>query len=203
MTEIHRFPRIEPKRTIINIRGCNGSGKTTLVKKFIKTMGAKPLYFPDKEKIQGYQVFFEPEVYVLGRYEKRLDGCDTYGTIEAVAQGVRDFADKGNVLFEGILVSILTKPWIKLAQSLPNTHFIFATLDTPADLCVERVRDRRKKMGIKGHYNPKNLLNKYKAVWHAHEVLKAAGMDARKLRYDYARPNLTNYFLEMEYGGKS
>jgi pantothenate kinase len=197
-----RFPRQEKnniKRTIINVRGTNGSGKTTAVRKMLKMFGNTPL-INDRDKVWAYQVHFEPEFYVLGRYVDPLDGCDRISTIEKVAEGVKTLSQKGNVLFEGILVSILTKPWIELAQSMPDAHFIFATLDTPSALCIKRVNKRRKSQGQSDDHDPKHLLMKYKAIHHAHSVLKKAGLDVRHLQHDYATQNLVNWFLEDTFG---
>ena len=196
---MNRFPRTE-KRVVINIRGTNGSGKTTVMKQMINMFGNTPLL--RKEKVWAYQCHFEPRYFVLGRYEKELDGCDTIPTLGHVSEGVARLSEKGNVLFEGILVSIVTKPWVELAESLPGCRFVFATLDTPSELCVERVRERRRKMGESGSWNPKNLLVKHEAVMHAHSLLKDAGMDVRWLSHKYPTQQLINWMLEERYGKK-
>jgi hypothetical protein len=195
---IMRFPREHAKRTIINIRGTNCSGKTTVVERMMKLFGKTPLT-NEKGRIWAYRVHFEPEFYVLGSYEKHLGGCDRISSMEKLTNGIQTLSLMGNVLFEGVLVSILTQPWVELTKQMPDCHFIFATLDTPKDLCVKRCTKRRKKEGIK-HWAPNNLLNKYKAVHQAHKLLKKANLDVRHLPHDRATQNLINWMLEDRYG---
>lgn len=184
------------KKTIINIRGTNASGKTTLIKNLIRAFGSEEL--KRHNRVWGYRCFFEPEFYVLGPYQNPLDGCDKLPTFRRVEKGLQKLSKLGNVLFEGVLISITHKRWVELAREMTDCHFIFATLDTPLELCIERRDERNKKMGI-GRGSPKGITLKYKAVHHMHKELKKAGMDARIIDHEYATQTVINMLLEKEY----
>jgi hypothetical protein len=193
---VKRFPR---QRVVINIRGTNSSGKSTIVRKMMDKFSAKPA-FTDKRKIWAYEVWFEPRFWVLGDYTKPLGGCDGIRTIPEVMSHVKHLAtNNGNVLFEGILVSILAEPWIELAKSMTDTHFIFATLDTPLEKCIRRAEKRKEKVK-NASCNPDYIRAKYQAVQETHEILKKAKLDVRRLSHTHATQTLINWLLESRYG---
>jgi hypothetical protein len=61
-------------------------------------------------------------------------------------------------------------------------RMIFAGMDTPADLCIERVRQRRLEAGNHKPFNPEKLLHKYESVLRSQEKLRAAGYDVLKCK---------------------
>src|SRR6266700_3265339 len=61
---------------------------------------------------------------------------------------------------------------------------IFAGIDTPAELCVERVNHRRLEAGNTKSFNPEKLLHKYESILKSQEKLLAAGYDARILPHE-------------------
>lgn len=190
-----RYPRLAEKTTIINIRGTNGSGKSTVMTKMMKKFGSTPLIGQDG-KVWAYQVHFEPEFYILGRYDTPTGGCDVISTMNEVEAGIRRLANKGHVLFEGIIISTLAGRWVKLAESMPNAKFIFATLDTALETCIAQVKKRRKETGNNKPFDPKNLIAKYRAVKGAHKNLKKAGLDVRRISHELPTNVVINYLLE-------
>ena len=175
------FPRYNRFPTVINIRGTNGSGKSTIVMKLLKKFGAEPIV--KDGKVRAYKINKKTPIYVLGRYETPTGGCDTIRTQDEVSNGVRELMDKmdGDVIFEGLLISGMHSRWVELAHSRPNSHFIFAVLDTPLKKCIKRVLKRRKEKGNKKPFNPKTLIAKHKAVQSSAIALKKAKLDVRVL----------------------
>jgi len=128
-------------RHIINIRGTSGSGKSTLVRQLMDAHGpVTPLGSP---KILGYQC--GPDLRVVGRYTNACGGCDGIKTQDEVSTRVREYAQHGHVVFEGLLVSGIVERYRALAEELGG--FTFAFLNTPLEVCLERVHQRRAAKG--------------------------------------------------------
>lgn len=141
--------------TIINIRGCNGSGKTTLVRKLIRLD-------PNATKISIRTFINEALIYVthghllptfqtivVGPYKdgKATGGMDNvHTTMEAICVVGNAATRARNVVFEGVLISTVWGTWNEISRKLEKDlgkPITFAFLDTPADVCVERVKQRR------------------------------------------------------------
>jgi len=158
---------------ILDIRGTHGSGKSTVARRFIETYENKcllgPAYEPwedaykdGKEQHLGYLIE-DLDLVVLGNYSNTCGGCDGIKTADEVCRRVDLFHSEGlNVLLEGILVSHTYGRYRKLAKELGNYHFLF--LDTPMEVCIERVKQRRLQAGNTKEFNPKNLVKDFKTI---------------------------------------
>jgi adenylylsulfate kinase-like enzyme len=198
-----RFPRLP--RIVINIRGTNGCGKTTLAKSLLESYPNKPI-FKDKEKklINGY-VIKTPNVrtYLVGPYRITTGGCDAIGPIaqaagvkpfDYICDLVREFSEKGNVVFEGAIVATVTGRWVELARSLPETSFIFGFMDTSLERCLKRVAKRRLKRGDTRPLDPNvSVIPKYEAVMGSKIRLKEEGMDVRTIPHKNALPTILEW----------
>jgi hypothetical protein len=163
---------------IVNIRGTNGSGKSTAVTRYMEVIRV------EEELKQGGKTWAYRlcnGVFVLGRYTTACGGCDTVKTFADVKAGVTELASLGAVIFEGVLWSTCFKPSVELAQSLPQHHFIFAMMDTPADACLRRVLARRKQAGNEKPFDPTKQQKKHVTIARIQRRLEAAGFDARIL----------------------
>lgn len=150
---------------IINIRGTSGSGKSTLVYKFMDDYPVDKI-LNEKGKVQDY-VAHTPwgQFFILGRYETQCGGCDTIKTQDEICDRIRKYVRKGHVIFEGLLVSGIATRYFELAEELfeikYGAPFIMAFLDTPYELCIERIIERRKERGNTKELNPTNTKNKF------------------------------------------
>ena len=156
---------------VINIRGTNGSGKTTIVKKVLAAFGGQPIY-NEKGKIKGYvcpDVHGQP-LYILGAYETPTGGCDGINKQDTICDLIREFAEKGNVLYEGLLISGLFSRYNDLADTMPGHHHIIGFLDTPLEKCIAQTLSRREaRAAAKGQaaapFDPyKTLAPKFEAI---------------------------------------
>lgn len=177
---------------IINIRGTSGSGKSTLVRALMDSLtDVKPvmkILGDDKEAVRGYiGRNGENAVGIVGRYETDCGGCDTIKTQDEIAQRVNHFSTRGAVVFEGLLISVLHSRYRDMARGFNDIHkrtenytlpllgketttfppFIFAFLDTPLDVCLARVEERRARKGNTKPFNPQNTIDK----WHTCQVV--------------------------------
>ena len=132
---------------ILNIRGTNGSGKTHLVRRLLAEHENEVIYDQTGKKIVAYNLF-NLNTFVVGRYDVSCGGADTmpkpkdmtdWNSMDVVEQEVRRYAKMGNVLFEGLIVSSVDGRWFKISEELP---FTWAFLDTPMEVCRQRVGER-------------------------------------------------------------
>jgi hypothetical protein len=81
-------------------------------------------------------------------------------------------------------------------QERKGNHMIFARIDTPADLCIERVRQRRREAGNPKPFDPGKLVRKYESVLRSQEKLREAGYDARILPHEEPLQTLLRWLSE-------
>ena len=150
---------------IIKLHGCSGAGKTTAVREFMKSMeDVRPLYVGSK--IEAYQclpTLHDPATYVLGSYENTCGGMDTVGSAAEVMALVDKYAALGNVIFEGLLQSTYYGAMGAHSRKYGD-QYIYAFLDTPIDLCLERVVARRAASGRNNKFNPQLTRDKHHTI---------------------------------------
>lgn len=123
---------------VVNLRGSGGSGKSYVARALIEQLHGQPIK-NQEGKTEGYKL--DHNIYVVGRYETPCGGCDTIKTREEVIGRVRRYARLGNVFFEGYVVSKTYSTYVELDRSLGG--MIWAFLDTPLEVCIERIYQRR------------------------------------------------------------
>jgi energy-coupling factor transporter ATP-binding protein EcfA2 len=192
--------------TIVAIKGTNGSGKSTAVRLLLEHLGHQAkLRFHNEEA--GYRCAYgDGSLFVLGRYKTPTGGLDTSfnygGAADDLLFCIDKLAAEGHVLCEGVIAitsygfSRITKFADK--QRKKGNRMIFARIDTPAEFCVERVRQRRLEAGNVKAFNPEGLLHKYESVLKSQEKLKQAGYDARILPHEEPLQTLLRWFAERQ-----
>jgi hypothetical protein len=177
---------------IINPRGTSGSGKTTIIRGIMDHYPAVIPIFDNENQRKpiGYQLTSHPDIkstYVVGSYENVCGGCDSIKTQDEICDRVRRFAPLGHVLVEGLLMSHSFSRYRALALELkPITDYVFAFLDTPLPLCIERIQSRRDARGATTPLNTTNTTQKWHDNRRVFQKLKESGMDARWL--DHTNP---------------
>lgn len=146
---------------ILNIRGTHGSGKSTIVRNILDRYGAEPIACGE-DKPQGYRVPLQDgkQLYVVGSYENQCGGCDGIQPYSLIWPRVASYTLCGHVLFEGALVSS-SYGEIGRSSEAYGDDFVFAFLDTPLEVCLERIRKRREAKGNTKPLDPKNTRVKY------------------------------------------
>lgn len=137
---------------IINLRGTNGSGKSTVARGLmaLDTRTRVINLAPSGQKgfmttyVQGYHIP-KLDMVVVGLYKTDCGGCDGIKTQELVHESVK-YAAKftEHVFFEGVIVSTIFSSYLRLSKELrkEGKPFVWAYLDTPVELCLERVYKR-------------------------------------------------------------
>ena len=155
---------------VINVRGTSGSGKSTVVRKIMERGVVTPIGESEK-KPDGYIVkipTLETQVLVVGPYTTTCGGCDQIQTQDEICDRIRAYSTLGDVLVEGLLMSHSFARYVALDRELleKNVHCIWAFLDTPLDVCLDRVRSRRDERALltgrdRGELNTKNTTDKW------------------------------------------
>lgn len=163
--------------TIVNLRGTHGSGKSTVATQILAMFPNDP--YGSGRKPDGYTVFLprtRKTLAIVGSYATACGGCDgiqpyadIWPRVEAAA------ADHDHVLFEGALIST-TYGSIGLASEPLGGDFVFAFLDTPQEVAVARVNQRRAARGAAPLADPKNVVEKWATIDRLHYRLATGNL---------------------------
>ncbi len=137
---------------LYNVRGINGAGKSTLVR---MVMERYPPFHEEtnvgmftkmKPKIIRYDM--PHDLHVLGSYAyKSSGGLDGYNPMATVWKLIGDTEEKhgGHTLFESVLLSQAKGRLLDLIDRVGADKVVLATLDTPIETCLDRIRERQAK----------------------------------------------------------
>lgn len=163
---------------IIKIMGCSGAGKTTAARSILDMSLYVDVIQNEKGKDEAYfttQASIPNPVILLGNYRgANCGGMDTVGSANLAIAMVQTYADKGHVIHEGLLQS--TYYGAMGTDSLQyGDRYIYAILDTPIELCLERVVHRREVNGSTNKFNPQLTRDKHASVKRAWDTARSRG----------------------------
>jgi ABC-type dipeptide/oligopeptide/nickel transport system ATPase component len=188
---------------IVNLRGTSGSGKTSVAKTFLDHLPNTPLK-DATGKVKGYHVDataagIAAPLFILGRYDTACGGCDTIATQQEAADlAVKAWSSGGHVLMEGLLASAVGIKGAIPATLEPTGAAVYAILDTPLHVCLERVKKRRDDRGETKPFNPANTEAKYKQVHRAKVLLENEKCDVRMIDHTNAFKEVLAIYREAE-----
>jgi len=189
------------KHIILRIAGTFGSGKTTAMRGFFNYPHTVLM---SGKKIAGYQVdassagIMQP-IFVVGKYDNTCGGTDAIKTQAEIAEKILKAHPHGHVLYEGALVSASGLAGQVTQAIHPTGCDVYAFLDTPQDLCVERVKGRRLAAGNDKEFDPKNLIDKFESVVNCYKNLRKEGTyDVRLIDHTDPHPKLVEIIKEYE-----
>jgi len=191
------------RRAILSVRGTFGSGKTTAVREFMTRYPTTELR-NSAGKIMGYKcdasaALVQQPIFIVGKYDNVCGGTDSIKTQDEIAERIHKAHARGHVLFEGALVSASGLAGAVTQSIHPTGCDVYAFLNTPEELCIERVKGRRAAAGNAKPFDPVNLVDKFKSVVNCYRNLKAAGgFDVRVINYTDPHPSLVQVFWEFE-----
>lgn len=172
---------------IVKIHGTSGSGKTTLAREFLTS--TKP-FKNAKGKIEYYQTQSPSgrSLYVLGSYENICGGCDGLSPTDTI-ELLHKTAILGDVLYEGLIISEYYGKVGEASERYRKEH-VFAFLDTPIELCIERVKKRRLQMGNTKPFNEQNTRERVRKIDMLRKRLQFMGRPVVILNYERAEEQL-------------
>ena len=177
---------------VVNVRGTNGSGKSTLVRRLISCCEVEILrgFFG----VEGYHLK-DINTYVVGDYETGdCGGCDRISSQDQIRSMIAGYAERGNVVFEGAIMTTCYNPWLKFSREVIKGGMTWAFLDTPLEVCLQRVRDRRVSKGKDTVFNEQYLIDKWKANRRIESHAQEAGENVVILPYQDPFPVLSGLF---------
>lgn len=191
------------KNVILNIRGTSGSGKSHIAFEFLKRFPHEAL--TDKDgKVKGYRVDTSSagliyDVFILGKYSTVCGGLDGVPTqIMAGELAIKAHAIGGHVLAEGLLASAAGPKGAFTDAIYQTGAAIFGILDTPLQVCLDRVRARRAAKGNEKPFNEKNTRDKWTQVHSTAKALDKLGYDVRPIDHTKAFEDVMAIFKEAE-----
>jgi len=163
---------------IIKIMGCSGAGKTTAARSILDTSHDSLALRNANGKDEAYSTLHQGvsgPVYLLGNYRgANCGGMDTIGSAAEAIRLVGKYASLGHVVHEGLLQS--TYYGAMGTDSLQyGDRYVYALLDTPIELCLERVVQRREANGSTNKFNPQLTRDKHVSVKRAWETARSRG----------------------------
>ncbi len=190
------------KHIILRVAGTFGSGKTTAVREFLNGYPCETLMRGNK--IAGYRLDMSEAgitvpLFVIGKYDNTCGGTDAISTQAEIADRIMKAHPLGHVLYEGALVSASGLAG-QVTQAIHGTGCdVYAFLDTPQDLCIERVKGRRLAAGNEKEFDPKNLIDKFESVTNCYRNLRKEGSyDVRLINHQAIHEALLEIIREYE-----
>lgn len=189
---------------IANLRGTSGSGKSSVAFAMFKNFPREEIV-DNAGKIKGYVVDaksygVETPIYVLGKYTTQCGGADQIPSQQEAADRAVHYHQYGHVFVEGLLASA-AGPAGALTKTIYETGAArFLILDTPVDVCIERVKARRLARGDEREFNPKNTKDKWTQTMSTAKALDKLGYDVRAIDHTNAFEEVMDIFREAERG---
>ena len=154
-------------------------------------------------KIFGYRLDLNEAcitvpVFVIGKYDNVCGGTDSIKTQAEIAERIMKAHPLGHILYEGALVSASGLAGQVTQTIQPTGCAVYAFLDTPQELCIERVKGRRLAAGNEKEFDPKNLIDKFDSVVNCYRNLRAEGYDVRLINHENPHEHLLSIIKEYE-----
>ncbi|RKZ06169.1 hypothetical protein DRQ25_14520 [Candidatus Fermentibacteria bacterium] len=203
----------------LQICGTSGSGKTTIVRAVMEDCGAEPIewitYQKRDSKVAGWDAnkngVGKPLIYAgdhpdgyrlyfLGSYETVCGGCDTIngvGIVADVLQYLHDEEASGICIFEGLMHSHMVGTIGAKQKELGSENHQRAFLDTPLDVCLARVIQRRRDRGQSKPFNPANTQKDWPRVQQCQFNCDKQGMVTHTIFYEDAIEGVYQVIQEM------
>lgn len=170
---------------IVKLHGNSGSGKTTVARQ-IMSLGDRIDLGVNPKRPEAYQVvipYWKRPLFVLGPYTNTCGGLDSVGTWREAADLLHKYAAKGHVFYEGLLSSTYYGSFGKETERYGKDH-IFAFMDTPLEVCIQRILGRRAEAGNSKPLNEDNTRNRQKPISNVRSRCIALGRTVVDVRHD-------------------
>lgn len=171
---------------ILNLRGTNGTGKSTVAHAILKKADARPLEFwPNTRspKPKAYAGIWKGvPIVILGSYETVCGGMDTITDINDARDLIVKYGTDENypiMFYEGLFISHCLGTVAKgMTDAGLKERTVLAYLDTPLEVCLERVHKRRAERGNTKPFKEQNVIDDYQRVEWNYAKATRDGWDA-------------------------
>jgi hypothetical protein len=170
---------------IVKIHGTSGSGKTTAVRDLMEfadqVLPIGPVKRPEAYKMITSHL--SQPVFILGPYENTCGGMDCITSVDDQIALIHKYAERGHVVYEGLLLSTYYGRLGVAMERYGSNHY-WAFLDTPIEVCIERIKQRRLAAGNVKPLNEENTRKRMKPIEALKLKVKARGFPVVHLQYD-------------------
>ena len=191
---------------IVKLAGTSGSGKSSLIREAFKLWTFAPVFWtPLKPKVREYVAVIRPgqplagrfnKVVVLGDYRSPCGGMDGISStaerqflVTKYAKGHRRTLVLSEGLIYGQVYGIQPGGLGYLSEQAGGVAWVYAFMNTPAEVCLERVAQRRTARGVTKPLTPKNTVNRIRAIGCVRKrVLANKNKNQHVYDVDYAAP---------------
>jgi len=177
---------------LIKLHGTSGSGKST-VARFLMAQG---LTIPEAKAYRVDMLQLEKPLFILGTYNTQCGGCDTLTALEQIDL-IHKYAPRGHVFYEGLLGSEYYGKLGEASERYGRDH-VFAFLDTPIELCIERVKARRLAKGNLKPLNEDNTRNRIYKIASLRSKLIRTGRNVVDIDHHQANIQIFDLFKASE-----
>lgn len=174
---------------ILDIRGTNGSGKSFIPHSLIKAFGSGNAF---GSNVPCTEINTPTPIICIGRYKTQCGGADGVTSQAAICATIENICTGNHhlktfhVLVEGCIVASVYTRWQQLAAwaTRKRIDYDFLFLDTPLELCINRVRLRRRQAGNDEPFEPsKTLIPRHHAIQRVKDKLVTAGSNVYDLNH--------------------
>lgn len=153
--------------TVIKLAGCNGSGKTTFARALMARFNLQKAHSGKTKKNPDHYVGATDSgraFVVLGSYETTCGGMDTISDklerLALITWACKKYPD-GFIFFEGLITGKTYGAIGTLSESHVKTRkgaWLYAFMDSPFSVCVERVLKRCAAAGNANEFDPERTM---------------------------------------------
>lgn len=164
---------------IVKLHGCSGSGKTAVARAIISHADEVNVVERKSQpgKHEAYVCFlpnFDRPLAILGSYQNVCGGMDTVSSQEEAIELINFYAQECHVFHEGLLQSTYYGKMGQHSTSFGD-RYIYAFLDTPIELCLKRVEERRAIANRGNKFDPQNTISKWNTINRLRNRVKMLG----------------------------
>lgn len=189
---------------VVKLGGCNGSGKSTLAFALLD-FPHTPFYddIVPGGKVAGYIIEHpKARIRLLGRYETACGGIDALGNVDIWAALAKKYSADYTVdivFLEGLMSGKVygqLGAWSERPEQ--RGRWVYCFMDTPFEVCVERVLARRRAKGNLAPFDPERTMRStFRGVEGAERLARAAGHTVFRLDHRRSTTVMINVILQL------